>query len=86
MTFDLSIFFTYVGVVILIFVFGKLLLFPLKIILRVVLNSILGGIFLVVLNFVGENIDFFIPLNVLNASIVGILGLPGVIMLLLLTR
>ena len=86
MTFDLSIFFTYVGVVILIFVFGKLLLFPLKIILRVVLNSILGGIFLVVLNFVGENFDFFIPLNVLNASIVGILGLPGVIMLLLLTR
>ena len=58
MTFDLSIFFTYVGVVILIFVFGKLLLFPLKIILRVVLNSILGGIFLVVLNFVGENFDF----------------------------
>ncbi|MBR5517305.1 MAG: pro-sigmaK processing inhibitor BofA family protein [Firmicutes bacterium] len=86
MAFDLSVFFTYVGVIVLIFVFGKLFLVPLKVILRWTFNSVLGGLFLLGLNYFGQSIDISIPLNVLNACIVGILGLPGVIMLLLLTR
>ena len=86
MSLDLSIFITYVGIIVLIFVFGKLFLFPIKVVLKVVLNSVLGGILLLVFNAIGQNFDIMTPFNVLNAGIVGILGLPGVIMLLLLTR
>ena len=86
MSLDLSIFITYVGIIVLIFVFGKLCLFPIKVVLKVVLNSVLGGILLLVFNAIGQTFDITIPFNVLNAGIVGILGLPGVIMLLLLTR
>ena len=86
MSLDLSIFITYIGIIVLIFAFGKLFLFPIKVVLKVVLNSILGGILLMVFNMLGQSFGVMIPFNVLNAGIVGILGLPGVIMLLLLTR
>ena len=43
----------------------------------------LGGILLVVLNAVGSTVGLMIPLNLVNAVTVGILGVPGVIMLLL---
>ena len=46
-------------------------------------NSMLGGILLVVLNAVGSTVGLMIPLNLVNAVTVGILGVPGVIMLLL---
>ena len=68
---------------ILLFLLGKTLLIPLKIVLKMIVNSMLGGILLVVLNAVGSTVGLMIPLNLVNAVTVGILGVPGVIMLLL---
>ena len=85
MTLDLSIYITYIGAIVLIFVLGKLFLWPLKAMLRMALNSVAGAILLFAINIVGGGFGFAIPLNVLNGCIVGILGLPGVIMLVLLT-
>ena len=82
---DLSIYITYIGMIIMVFVFGKLFLWPLKNILRYVLNIVAGGILLLLINYFGQSIDLFIPFNILNACITGILGLPGVVLLLLLT-
>jgi len=80
---EMGVFLTFGGALILIFLLGKTLLVPLKIILKLLLNSMVGGIVLMVLNFVGTNLGIMIPLNVINAATVGILGVPGVIMLLL---
>ncbi len=81
---DLSIFLTYAGAVLLIFIFGRLFVWPLKIILKLAVNSLIGGIVIVIINTIGAGLGFLIPLNMLNALILGILGLPGAILLLIL--
>ena len=81
---EMGVFLTFGGALILIFLLGKALLVPLKVILRLLLNSGLGAVLIIVINFIGMNIGVMIPINVVNSLTVGILGVPGVIMLLLL--
>ena len=81
---EMGVFLTFGGAMILIFLLGKALLVPLKIILRLLVNSMVGAVLIIVINFIGMNIGLMIPINVVNSLTVGILGVPGVIMLLLL--
>ena len=83
MSAEMGVFLTFGGALILLFLLGKTLLIPLKIILKMIANSILGGILLVALNALGTPLGLMIPLNMVNAATVGILGVPGIIMLLL---
>ena len=82
---DLSVFLTYAGAIILLFIFGKLFLWPLKIILKLAVNRLIGGAAILLINIIGAEIGIIIPLNMLNALIVGVLGLPGAILLIVLT-
>lgn len=41
---------TYAGAVILIFIVGKIFLWPLKLVLKLVLNSIAGGLIILIFN------------------------------------
>ena len=63
---------------------GKAFLMPLKVILKLVLNGVLGGLAIVVINLLGQYIGFTIPLNIVSALVAGILGLPGIILLVIL--
>lgn len=83
MSVEMGVFLTFGGTLILLFLLGKTLLIPLKIVLKMVVNSILGGILLIVLNALGSPLGLMIPLNMVNAATVGVLGVPGIIMLLL---
>ncbi len=83
MSVEMGVFLTFGGALILLFLLGKTLLIPLKILLKMAANSLLGGVLLVVLNALGSSVGLMIPLNLVNAVTVGILGVPGVIMLLL---
>ena len=67
-----------------IFIIGKLFLFPIKKILKLVLNTIIGGVIIYIINLVGANFGFHIGLNVITSLIVGILGIPGAILLIIL--
>ena len=59
-------------------------MFPIKKILRFILHSILGGVLIFIINTVGTSFGFHIGLNVISAIIVGLLGIPGAILLILL--
>jgi inhibitor of the pro-sigma K processing machinery len=83
MSVEMGVFLTFGGSVILLFLLGKTLLIPLKIVFKLVVNSLLGGILLMLFNAVGSNVGLIIPLNLVNAVTAGVLGVPGVIMLLL---
>jgi inhibitor of the pro-sigma K processing machinery len=72
-----------VGVLI-VFAFGKAMLLPLKVILRLVINGIIGGIVILIINLIGTPLGFTISLNPISALVAGILGLPGVILLVIL--
>lgn len=70
--------------VLIILAFGKAMLLPLKVIARLAMNGILGGIAILLINLIGNSLGFTISLNVISALVVGILGLPGIILLVIL--
>ncbi len=63
------------------YVVGYMFLVPIKIILRLVINSVAGAISILLINWIGAYWSMHISLNVLSAVIVGILGVPGAILL-----
>ena len=66
------------------YLLGSIILKPLKLIFKLVVNSLLGVVLLWVFNFLGAFFNFFIPLNVVTVLIAGFLGLPGLILLVVL--
>lgn len=68
----------------LLYVVGWLLLAPLKVVLKLVINALIGGVMLVVINFLGGAIHLTVPLNIVNALLAGVLGIPGVILIVAL--
>lgn len=87
---QIGVFLTYAGAIILIFLVGKVFFWPIKLILKLLLSSAVGGALILLLNVLAgavgtaEAAGALIPLNPLNALIVGVLGLPGAILLLIL--
>lgn len=67
-----------VGIAIL-FIVLKILALPMKIIIKLLINAVVGGVVIVVVNLIGANFGFAITLNWITALIVGILGVPGVL-------
>ena len=64
------------------FVIVCMFIVPLKYALKLLINSILGGVAIVVVNLAGAAVGIHISLNCLTAAAAGILGVPGVLMLL----
>ena len=62
--------------IIFLFLIGKFFAVPLKILLRVIGSSIVGGCVIFLINLVGGTFGFHIGLNVITTAIVGILGVP----------
>ena len=56
----------------------------LKRIIKLVLNGLIGGITLLIVNSIGGSIGLSVPLNPLTALIAGVLGFPGVILLIVI--
>lgn len=68
----------------LLYVVGWLLLAPLKVVLKLVVNALIGGAMLVLINFLGGAIHLQVPLNFVNALVAGFLGIPGVVLIVAL--
>ncbi len=62
----------------------KLLKRPIKWALKLLLNALIGFVGLLILNFLGSFIGISLGVNWFNAIITGVLGVPGVILLLLI--
>lgn len=71
--------FWYVAGVILLLIALQALARPIEICLKIVGNSIAGGLVLWLLNAVGGLVGFHLALNPASAAIVGLLGLPGLL-------
>lgn len=73
-----------IGCALAILIIGKIFLFPLKLLLKLVFNTIIGGAIIYIINLIGANFGFHIGLNIITSLVVGILGIPGAILLLIL--
>lgn len=73
----------FVIAVLFLLIIGKVFAWPLKMLMKLVLNAIAGGILLLLINFVGGPFGISIGINAVTALIAGLLGIPGVIFLII---
>ena len=71
----------FLGCIMAIMLFGKIFILPMKMIIRLIINSILGGIIIICINWIGAGFNIHIGLNIVTSIFVGILGIPGAILL-----
>ncbi len=70
--------------IVLVVLLFKIIKTPLKWAFKLLLNAASGFIALVILNFLGGIVGLSLTINVINCLVAGILGLPGVVLLLIL--
>ena len=67
---------TYIACVCFLFIFGRIFIRPIKVVLKLVLNSILGAFAIFFINLIGGIWGLHIGLNIVTSILVGLLGLP----------
>lgn len=74
----------YIACIFFLFILGKVFIVPIKTILKLVLNSVLGGVVIFLINFIGAYFNFHIGLNLVTSIFIGILGIPGAIVIVII--
>ncbi len=80
----IQILFVILFLILLVFLVGRILFIPLRWVLKLGYNSLLGFISLWIFNLIGSFVDFHLPINIVTVLIAGILGIPGLILLIIL--
>ena len=62
----------------------KIIAAPVKIIMKLMINAFVGGVVLFLINLVGAGFGFVLNITWLTSLIVGIFGVPGVVLVILL--
>ena len=62
----------------------KIIAAPVKIIIKLMMNAFVGGVVLFLINLVGAGFGFVLNITWLTSLIVGIFGVPGVVLVILL--
>lgn len=75
---------TYLACICFLFIFGRIFIVPIKKVLKLVINSILGGLVIFLINLIGNSFGFHIGLNFFTSILIGILGIPGAVFLVIL--
>ena len=70
--------------VIVVIVLIRVISAPIRLIFKLLINTVIGFAVLYLVNLIGQNFGITIEMNLLHAVIVGIFGIPGVIVLILL--
>jgi len=79
---DIGIVMAYSAGIMLIFMISWLFVKPLKFLGKLILNSLLGALFLIVFNYFGQFTGVYIGVNELTSLIIGLLGVPGFVAIL----
>ena len=68
---ETSVFLAYTAGMLLLYFCGRLLFVPLKFILKLLICSLAGGVFLVLIRIFGDTMGLFLPINPVNSLIAG---------------
>lgn len=55
---------------------------PIKLLWKLILNSAIGLLMLMAVNYFGQGFDFSLPINVITVLVAGFLGIPGLLLLI----
>lgn len=84
MAIDYGVVLAYIIGIILLLVLGRLLFVPLKVVMKLVYNALLGAAAIFLVNLAGGLFGFHVAFNIYTAFIVGALGIPGFILIVIL--
>lgn len=84
MNLDLNNIIAFTACIFFLFIFGKLFIVPIKTILKLVLNSFLGAFLIYIINLIGAMWGFHIGINIITSIFVGMLGIPGAIVIVII--
>lgn len=84
MTINYGVILAYIAGIVLLFLLGRLLTVPIKVVLKLFGNSLLGAVAILAANFIGGSFGFHIAFNIYTSFIVGTLGVPGFLLLVIL--
>jgi len=73
-----------VVLLVVLFFIGQVLVKPAKLLWKLLLNSLIGLLLLLAVNYLGAYYDFSLPINIITVLIAGFLGIPGVFLLICL--
>lgn len=73
-------FLIYVFCLIILIIIGKVFIMPIKKVIKLITNSVLGIFFMYLVNAIGGNYGFHLGINWWTIIVSGILGVPGVIL------
>ena len=79
---DFSVIVVIAAIVLGVIVVLRLLSKPIRFIFKLLINTVLGFVLLWLINFFGGGLGIALELSLLNALVVGLLGIPGVLLLL----
>lgn len=79
---DFSVIVVIAAIVLGVIVVLRLLAKPIRFIFKLLINTVLGFVLLWLINFFGGGLGIALELSLLNALVVGLLGIPGVLLLL----
>ena len=74
----------YIACIFFLFIFGKIFIVPIKTIFKLIINSVLGGLTIFIINLIGSLWEFHIGLNLITSIFVGVLGVPGAIVIVII--
>lgn len=80
---DISLIITYLTAIIFIYILARVFSLPIRKLLKLIINSVVGAICLYIVNLIGGLFDFHIGINVFTILFVGVLGLPGTVFLVI---
>jgi len=79
---DIGIVLAYSAGIMLIFMISWIFVKPLRFLGKLILNSLLGALFLIIFNYFGQYTGVYIGVNEVTAVLLGVLGIPGFIAIL----
>lgn len=75
---------SFIIALIILYIVLKIIALPVKIIIKLMVNAFVGGVVLFLINLVGASLGFALNITWLTSLIVGIFGVPGVVLVILL--
>jgi inhibitor of the pro-sigma K processing machinery len=81
---DYNVIIAYIFGIALIYLIGRLMLMPIKFMIKLIYNGLMGGAMLWAVNFLGAYVNFGIAINPVTALVAGFLGVPGVVLLVVM--
>lgn len=71
-----------VFLLVILYVVSQIFLKPIKLLWKLLLNSALGLVLLLLTNYIAAFFTFAVPINVITVLVAGFLGIPGILLLI----